>query len=167
MHRYSLLLLLLCLGVCQAPSAGADTAAQARKAIQTAYDREDAAAAHRNINGILSNYAPDYQDREPNGLKVGLADVRQSLVVMFQNARAVTAKTTIQNFTLQGSKAIVTTKEYAMLTVASKAEHGQLHKIVLNSTDEDTWAKRGNRWLKVSTRTLRQSEMIDGKPLGR
>ena len=166
LRRSSLLIFLpLCLGVWLAPSARADTAAQARKAIQAAYDREDAAADRKDIKGVLANCAPDFQAIELDGSRSTLADARKSMSMAFQQFKTVTAKTTIQKFTLQGNKATMTVKEYAQMTTGPLGPKKQTHKLIVVGTDQDTWVKHGNRWLKEITRTISRKQTLDGRPI--
>lgn len=167
MLRRSLLLVFLPLGlgVGLAPTAQADTPAQARKAIQAAYDREDAAVGRKDIKGALANCAPDFQFVAPDGTRGSLADARQSLSTQFGKNSSFVAKTTIQKFTLQGSKTVVTAKEYQLRTVVPRAPHAHAHKIVTVGIDEDTWVKHGDRWLRERTRAISQKQTLDGKPI--
>jgi len=155
----------LALGASSVSAVKADTAAQARKAIQAAYDREDAAFDRKDIKGALVNCAPDFQFIAPGGMRGGLADARQSLTTQFGRNSSFVARTTLQKLTLQGSKVIVTVKEYQVRTVVPRAPHAHMHKIVMVSIDQDTWVKHGNRWLREMTRVLSQKQTLDGKPI--
>ncbi|HZT44309.1 MAG TPA: hypothetical protein VFA07_19240 [Chthonomonadaceae bacterium] len=168
MLRRSLMLIFLplCLGGWLEPFASADTVAQARTAIQAAYDREDAAVRRKDVKGTLANCAPDFQFIQSDGSRGSLADARQGMVALFQKPNSFVAKTTIQKFTLQGNKAIATVKEYQMRTVVPHAKHAHPHKIVTVTIIEDTWVKHGNRWLREISRAISQKQTLDGRPVG-
>ena len=167
MFRRFLLMLpaALALGVSSASAVKADTAAQARQAIQAAYDREDAAVRRKDVQGVLVNCAPNFQFITQSGMRGSLADARQGLANQFQTPSSFAAKTTIQKFTLQGNKAVVTVQETQLRTVVPKAKHAHPHKIVTLSTDEDTWVKHGNRWLRELSKMIHQKQTLDGRPI--
>jgi hypothetical protein len=167
MSRHTVLILSIafCIGIFSSFAARADTVTQARKAIQAAYDREDAAVSRKDVPGILVNCAPNFQFITQNGMRGSLADARQGLTAQFQTPSSFVAKTTLQKLTLQGNKAVVTVKEYQMRTVVPKAPHVHPHKIVTVSIDEDTWVKHGNRWLREISKNISQKQTLDGKPI--
>ena len=167
LRRFLLVLpVVLSMGIIVPFAARADAAPQARGAIQAAYDREDAAVRRKDVRGVLVNCAPNFQFITQNGTRGNLADARQGLVSQFQTPSSFVAKTTIQKFTLQGNKAVVTVQEYQSRTVVPKAKHAHPHKIVTIGIDEDTWVKHGNRWLREMSKMIRQKQTLDGRTIG-
>jgi uncharacterized protein (TIGR02246 family) len=155
---------LLCLGLTLAPKARADAAAEARKAIQAVYARGDAAMTKKDANAILSLYTPDYEQTSLKGQKITLAQAKQAIPMLFQQAKTIQSKTTIQKFSLKGSEAVVTVKQHATLT-ALNPQTQKTSKLVVDETSEDTWAKGAKGWLMKRSRTLAEQQMLDGKPL--
>ncbi|HZO87155.1 MAG TPA: nuclear transport factor 2 family protein [Chthonomonadaceae bacterium] len=146
-----------------APLATADATADARKAIQTAYNQANAAMARKDVNGGLAHFAPDFEAVTRNGKKIMLPQIRQQLqqITMMQSIRA---KSTIQKFRLKGNQAVVTVKEHADLTGVNPQNKQKL-TMSIDSVSEDTWVKSGKGWLQKRSKSLRETAKINGKPI--
>lgn len=90
--------------------AHADAAADAKKAIQAAYDKADAALVKKDLKGMFSVYSPDYE-AQANGKKMTLAEVQQMAQMQISMIQKPKNKVTIQKFTLKGKEATATTKQ--------------------------------------------------------
>jgi hypothetical protein len=156
----------LCLGVMSLSPAMADTPAQARSAIQALYNKQNAAAAKKDVNGVLVNMAPDFQAVSKDGRKITAAQQRQALTQLFSMAQSIHATSAIQKFRLQGNRATVTVKENGtFLVVNPNAAAAKPARFTVEDVSEDTWVKKGNRWLNERSVTLAEKQLINGQPL--
>lgn len=155
----------LCLGAWCASPTMADTPAQARSQIQAIYNKQNAAAARKDVNGVLSNLAPNFQAISKNGQKLDVARQRQALTQAFAMAQSVHGTTVIQKLRLQGNKAIVTVKDNSSLVfVNPNAPNARPAKFSAEEVAEDTWVKTGNRWLQERSVALSEKQLLNGQP---
>ncbi len=169
MTRRNLFMVALLLAVVTfAPLAHADAASDARKAIQTAYDRENAAAARKDVNGMFANETSDFEDITKEGRKVNLTEMRAQLGRVMAGIQSIKATTTIQKFSLKGQQAIVVAKGHAEMTGVNPNNHSTV-KAIIENTSEDLWVKTKRGWLQKRSKTLTESThtTINGKPVGR
>jgi hypothetical protein len=152
------------MGLTLAPKVHADAAAEVRKAIQAAYARGDAAMAKKDANTILSLYAPDYEQTGLKGQKTTLAQAKQIIPMVFQQAQTIQSKTTIQKFSMKGKEAVVTVKQRATLT-AMNPQTQKTAKVVIDETSEETWTKTAKGWQMKRSKTLAEQQTVDGKPV--
>ena len=88
------------LALCGAIALHADPAADARRAIQSAYNASGAAAARKDAAGTLAHFTPDAVAVDTKGHTTPMAQQQQTVTRLFAAAQSVTARTTIQKFTL-------------------------------------------------------------------
>ncbi|HEX5324321.1 MAG TPA: nuclear transport factor 2 family protein [Capsulimonadaceae bacterium] len=137
-----------------------DPSAQARKQIQAIYDREDAAASHKDIHGVFADMTPDFSAIDENGQAMSLAQAKANLADVFAKAATVKGSTVIEKFRLVGITAIVTTKSRDEMTVADPAG-GQAGKVTVDDISVDTWVRSGTIWRQRRSRDISQSVHTD------
>jgi hypothetical protein len=137
-----------------------DPSLAARKEIQAIYDKENAAAAHKDIHGVFAEMAPDFSEVDDTGQKISLAEIKANLADLFSHATTVKGTTTIQKFRLIGRTAIVTTKSRDEMTVADP-EGEQARTITIDDLSVDTWVRSGKVWLQKHSRDVSQSVHTD------
>ncbi|HZT44308.1 MAG TPA: hypothetical protein VFA07_19235 [Chthonomonadaceae bacterium] len=156
-RRFVLILpLVLSLGAFLAVAASADTAAQARKAIQAAYDKQSAAMARKDVNGSFASCAPECKNITQEGKTYTLKQIKELAAQTFALAKTFKEKTTINHFRLIGNKAIVTATDHAVLTSVNPGT-SQITTMTEDEVDEDIWVKRSNRWWLIQSKTIKDT----------
>ena len=143
--------------------AKADAVSDARKQIEAAYQRENAAAMRKDVNGILANLAPDYETTNMQGIKAGREQMKQMLPQLFAMARSVKAATKVKSVKLKGNEATAQVAEHAEMVMVNPKTH-QTAKLVIEEQSETVWAKGPKGWLKKRSRTLSSKQTVNGKP---
>jgi hypothetical protein len=148
-----------------AAPAGADTAAQARSAIQATYNKMNAAAAKKDAAAIIAVHDPGYTSIDKSGQKQTLSSLKVLLSQIFQVAKSIKATTTIQSCTLKGSTASVATKEHAEIVAAiNPQDRTKTSTLVSDGTSQDTWVKTAKGWRLKMQKSTSMTQTVDGKP---
>lgn len=146
-----------------ASHAAADVAADARKAIQVIYDHEVTAYAKKDIKGITAILTPDFESIEKNGDRINAVQSIETIRQTFRMLRTFTVSQNIQNLTLKGDQAIVTSRSHLEGTIADE-QTGKPHKVVGDSVTVETWVKSRQGWLLKRSKTISERNIMDGKP---
>ena len=167
MYRANMLrIVLLILGVASlGQGARSDATSEARKAIQAAYDKSDAATAKKDIDGAMAFQTSDYTYTTQKGRKLDNATVRTSTTQVLTLAREIHGKTVIRKIALKGSMATVTVDETGSIVVATPQRPDQVSKIVIEARSEDVWIKTPKGWREKSSRELSSKQSVNGKPV--
>jgi hypothetical protein len=132
------------------PGAHAAPASGARKAIQAAFDRDTVAFRKLDLDEVLSNCAPNFVSTDKDGTKIGYAVMRQRLQQLKQVVKAMTYRARIDSFKSTSSAVALTVSEHLVIIPMDR----KLTKITWDSVSEETWAVRGNRWLRETSKTI-------------
>src|SRR5690242_19314984 len=97
----------------------AETSSDAKKAIQSAYVKRDAAAQKKDINGALTAYSPDFVYIAKDGQKGDLKVLKKKLIPLFALMQSVKATTAVQSFAMKGKDATATVKEHLEMLVVN------------------------------------------------
>lgn len=157
------IVLLLSLLACTV-AASADKTADAKKAIQAAYNAENAAAARKDLKGIFASYAPDYVEVSQTGRTTTLTEEKTKARQALSLVKSAKANSVIQKIKLKGKQAVVSVKEHNELVV-DNPRTGQPAKMVIDSVSEDTWTKSGKSRLKKRSKTISEKATANGEPL--
>lgn len=147
-------------------AARADATSAARKAIQTLYNKQNAAAAKKDVEGTLANRTSDFEAIAVNGQKLTLEQVRQNVESLLAMAKSIKATTVIKSFQLKGNNATVKTQEHAAFVVTNPQTHKPA-KVVIEATSQDTWIKSGKGWQIKRTKSLTEKMSVNGKAVSR
>jgi ketosteroid isomerase-like protein len=147
-----------------AASAHADTTADARKAVQTAYSRESAAVMKKDIKSMFAAYAPDFVQTSPQGQAMTMAQIKQMAPQLMAMAKNIKDKIVIEKFSVKGSHATATVDRRTELTMLNPQTH-QPAKIVLTAKSEDTWLKNGKGWTLKKSKEFADAQTVNGKPV--
>jgi ketosteroid isomerase-like protein len=150
-------------GSCVAPVM-ADATANAKKEIQSLYDKMDAAAAKKDIKGMTASLDPNYMAVSAKGQKMTLQQMRGQMTQIMTMLKELKTKTVIQKLTLKGKTATVNTKQ----TLTSKGmnpQSQQTMKIEVQDTSTNTWVKSGTTWKLKETKSLATKQFLNGKPV--
>ena len=145
------------------PLARGDAAADARKWIQAAYERENVAAMRKDARGALANTAFDYTAVDSHGARYDYRTLRERLPKLLAGFQTLKASTRIEKLTLRGNQAAVLVNE----RLEGMIEHPRkkrLAQLVIRSRSEDVWSRFGMVWRKKKSRILSESESLDGEP---
>jgi ketosteroid isomerase-like protein len=158
--------LALCALTILAPGTRADATSEARKAIQTLYNKQNAAAAKKDVEGVLANRTPDFEAIAVNGQKLTMDQVRQNIEQLLAVAQSIKATTAIKSFRLKGNNATVTTREHAEF-VTTNPQTSTPAKVVIDGTSQDTWIKSGKGWQIKRSKALTEKMTVNGKAVSR
>src|SRR5437868_6188755 len=75
--------------------ASADTPADARKAVQTAYSRETTAVMKKDMKSMFAAYAPDFVQTMPKGKAMTMAQIKQLMPPLLAAAQNIKDKIVI------------------------------------------------------------------------
>ncbi len=139
-----------------APIGNADTVSEARKAIQAAYDKEAAAAAKLDVNGMYAAHSPDFvridTKASPARRKETLKFIKEKDTVFLRFYRSIKRKDVIHRIRLRGNVAKVTCAVH-LVTVSTNED---MTKVYSPETDDfieyDTWVKDKKGWLMTISR---------------
>ena len=143
----------------------ADTSAEARKAIQAAYDKQAAATMRKDVEAATANNVPDYKYRNPEGDTQTLAHLKETMkdVLGIGFVKSIDYHIVIQKFVLKGRQATVTIKDHIQFHYA--LPNGKKGVFVGDSVAKDTWAKQGKAWKRTFSDIISEKDTADGKPV--
>ncbi len=144
------------------PSAHSDAATDARRLIQSDYDRMDAAAARKDIGGVVAYNAPGYMMLGAHGNSGTLEQVRTTMFI-FKAAGSLHGHSTVQSLSLSGSKATVIVRrlqEFTMYTLDPGT--GRRDHFAYDILSRDTWLRGQFGWLRTTAERLSQKIKVNG-----
>lgn len=133
-----------------------DAGVIARRAIQSIYDRQDRAAAHKDLGGVFAQTAPNFLAIDENGQTISLAQAKANIEQLFSQAQSVTSTTTIAKFRVVGNRAYVTAKSRDVV-VFTDPNTGQAGKVTVDDVSVDTWERFGRTWLQTRSHDISQA----------
>ena len=140
----------------------AQSTATVKRSLQALYNQEDAAAAKKDIPGMLADLSPDYKVSMKNGLTMNLAQMKIQAQQLMSMARTITNRTTVQKVTVKGGQALAAVKEHTVLLMMNPQSHKPAH-VVVDSQTQDVWVKSKGAWKKSKSSGLTQVTTVDGK----
>lgn len=153
-QRMTLLLALLAL--CPAlPAAAKPTpkAPPARAAIQAIYNKINAAAMEKNVDGVYDFDSDDYTFIDKNGHVREASEGRQELEQALEVINSLKAVSVIQSFAGTDDEATVTVKEHVTARVGNTTT-GRALKVTSDDVARDHWIKTDDGWRRNRTRIL-------------
>lgn len=147
-----------------AVGAWADTPAQARKSIEEAYRRRDAAYERLDAKGALAVASADYIVISADGEVRKMPEIVKDTIRLAENARSMTARTEFEFFVLNGSTATVGAREHFEIEFRAWMP-GRPSRIVVDDFAQDEWVRTGVGWRKKSSTNLKLSESNGKKVL--
>lgn len=136
---------------------------EVKRAIQAAYNEQNAAFARRDADGFFSHRTIDYVSVDRHGNEHDGGEQRQSLETLFENTTAAKANTVVQQITLQADGAVVVVREQARLTVVRPGDNRVGH-FVFESTSRDFWVKTDDGWECKRSKSMTDRTTINGRP---
>ena len=146
----------------------ADAAADAKTAIQSAYNKQSAAFNKKDVKSVFAVYAADYVAIASRGSKNRtLAEMKLSMQMLFARGQNMNVKQTVQKMTVKGSQAIVLSKQHMQFSLIDPRTSTR-HTTTSDANVEEIWVKTDKSgWLKKQTKVLSVVGTVDGKPAKR
>jgi ketosteroid isomerase-like protein len=145
-------------------AARADSAADAKKAIQAQYNKCNAAAARKDSKGVTSVYTKDRVAVTSKGVTSSVSDETAQMEQIFQAATSVAVSTTITGISVKGNTAIVNVKEHGKIVLLNPKTMANSN-MVEDAISIDTWVKTGGTWLEKKSVEKSVKATLDGKPV--
>ncbi len=149
-HRLSLFALCLILPAAAKP---APKAPPARAALQALYNKMNAAAMQKNVDGVYEFDSDDYTVIDQKGHVHEPSEGRQELEQALEVMDSVKAVTVIQSFAGTDAEATVTVKEHVVARVGNTTT-GRAIKVTADDVNRDHWVKTEDGWRRNRTRIL-------------
>jgi len=149
-HRLSLFALCLVLPAAAKP---APKAPPTRAALQALYNKMNAAAIQKNVDGVYEFDSDDYTVIDQKGHVHEPSEGRQELEQALEVMDSVKAVTVIQSFAGTDAEATVTVKEHVVARVGNTTT-GRAIKVTADDVSRDHWVKTEDGWRRNRTRIL-------------
>ena len=150
--------------ILQSGSAQTPNAASARKQIEASYRRENAALAKENIAGVLVHYADDYVYNGPKGRVYRTPQLQPVLSEMFRLMSGIRSTTRTVRFAVRGKQAAARVTERVEAVMRDPSSR-KTRKVVVVEERDDIWKLVSGAWIKKSSRSLKLTQTVDGKPV--
>lgn len=147
-----LALLTLCLAL-PAAAKPAPKVPPARAAIQAIYNKINAAAMEKNVDGVYDFDSDDYTFIDQKGHVREASEGRQELEQALEVIDSLKAVSVIQSFAGTDTEATVTVKEHVTARVGNTTT-GRALKIISDDVARDHWIKTDDGWRRNRTRIL-------------
>ncbi len=142
----------LCAGM---PSACADTAADARQAIQFAHRKIDVALERKDFANVTAPCTPDFVSINDEGKRFTSAQVRSGLSHDLARAQSIQSTTIVQTTALTPGGATVTLLQHLVVLTRYKVlVFGRLAHTTLDQTRREEWIKANGTWRLKQSHTL-------------
>jgi Domain of unknown function (DUF4440) len=137
----------------------AEINASIQPAIQTNYDRINAAFIRKDIKGATALFTPDYVSINPEGKKQNLSEFREQYDTLFKrfNIKLTSNKATIKNIDVIAGGIDVAIDQKTEGTIAG------FNKLVINQTSRDSWLKTPQGWRLKQSRILTSQTTFNGQ----
>jgi ketosteroid isomerase-like protein len=137
----------------------AENSATIQPAIQTNYNKINAAFVRKDIKGATALFTPDYVSISPEGDKKTLAEFREHYNNLFNrfNIKLTSNKATIKNIDVNASGIDVAIEQKTEGTIAGS------NKIVIDQTSRDSWLKTPQGWRLKQSKILTSQTTFNGK----
>jgi len=133
-----------------------------KSAIQSMYDRENAAAGLKDTHGMLKYVSPTFVGVDAKGKHITYHDLVDSAQQVVSMATTVQAGTIVRQCKVTGNKVVAKVDDEVRIVVAVP-DQSPTH-VVDTSSANDTWTKTPAGWRLTSSRTLTHKVTVDGQP---
>lgn len=144
----------------------ADPVAEARRAIQTEYDRANQAYVKKDLDKSLAAHAPEFHFTAVTGERIYRPELRTKRKAVFQRCSQLSASSKITGIQLNGNRAIVQVAEkWGWMGPGFWPGSKKLYKS--EDTAQDTWVKTAQGWKMTSSSNLTQTDSDSQKTRNR
>lgn len=133
--------------------------ASIKPAIQTNYDRINAAFIRKDIKEATALFTPDYVSIDPEGKKQNLAEFREHYNTLFKrfNIKLTSNKATIKNIDPIAGGIDVAIEQKTEGTIAG------FNKLEIAQTSRDSWLKTPQGWRLKQSKILTSQTTFNGQ----
>jgi len=132
--------------------------------IQALYNKENAAAANKDVDGMIADYDPKVVAVSQSGETKGYDDLVNAAKEVLQIAKTIKATTQVEGVTTSGNQAVATTHDSVIMTIAEPTT-GHDVVIATTSTSRDTWSNASGHWKVVRSEEISHTATMDGQPI--
>ena len=125
----------------------------ARREIQAIYNKINAAAMQKDVDGVYAFDSDDYTVIDKKGHVHEASEGRQEMEQGMEVVDSLKATSLIQSFAGTSTEATVTVKEHAIVRIANSTT-GRAVKIIADDTAREHWIKMEDGWKRTRTRIL-------------
>ena len=143
------------------PPAIADAGA-VKASLQSLYDRENAAAAEKNVQGTLAYVDPAFRGLDTRGKSMTYDDLVQNATQVYNMAKSIHAETSVGDCKVTAGKATVVTTDTITITVTGPDAQDMV--LVDSSTSNDTWTKTKSGWRMTYSHVVAHNATVNGQP---
>lgn len=140
------------------PAAGkpAKMTPTARQELQALYNKMNAAAANKNVDGVYAYNDDDFIYFDKKGHSHDGSDNRQSLEEALEVIDSFKGNTVILSFTGTDTEATVTVKDHDVVTAANGVT-GRAIKYTEEAVSRDYWTYTADGWKRKRSRVISES----------
>ena len=140
------------------PASGkpAPTGPSPQRELQALYNKINASAANKDVDGVYAYNDDDYTLIDKKGRVHGGSDGRQELEKAFEIVDSMKGISKIQTFSGSDTEATVTIKDHDVATVANGVT-GHAIKVTANMLSRDYWTYTADGWRRKRTRILTET----------
>jgi len=131
----------------------APKAPPARGEIQAIYNKINAAAMQKNVDGVYDFDSDDYTVIDQKGRAHEPSEGRQEFEQALEVMDSVKATTIIQSFAGTDAEATVTVKDHVIARIGNTTT-GRAIKVTADDVSRDHWVKTEDGWRRNRTRIL-------------
>ncbi len=140
-----------------AATAWADPVSEARRAIQTEYDRANQAYVKKDLEKSMAAHAPEFYFTRISGERITRPELRASRKLSFQRRSKLSASSKITSLQVNGNRAVVQVEEkWGWLGPGFWPGSKKLYKS--EDTAQDIWVKTAQGWKMTSSSNLTQTD---------
>lgn len=144
----------------------ADPVRDARRAIQTEYDRANQAYVRKDLEKSLAAHAPEFYFTQVTGERIYRPELKISRKAVFQRCSKLIASSKITGIQLDGKKAVMQVQEkWGWTGPGFWPGSKKLYKS--EDTAQDTWVKTARGWKMTSSANLTQTDSDSNKTKSR
>jgi hypothetical protein len=134
-----------------------------RRKIESSYRAESRALARENAAGVLNYYAKDYVYQGARGEQYRTPQLQAILARMFASMSGIQSTTRILGIARAGTQLRARVREQLEATLQRKS--GKKARLIIKEDRNDYWRPAGGSWVKSRSRSLSQSETLNGQPI--
>lgn len=137
----------------------AESAKEARKAVEEEYERYHQAVKRKDVDAIMALLTPNYVWKMPDGTLYDYHQTKAALKSYYSTVRAVTdISTQIHRMTVQGNRAIAVVTERVVLQTADSP------RTIRTEHYRETWVKTARGWKIRQTELFKEQVRREDKP---
>jgi hypothetical protein len=135
----------------------------AKKAIQSQYDRSNLAITRKDTTNLFAIFSPEFVAQDTKGHKYKLADLRQQAQKLFDQARSISGTSKIIAITVKSNTALVRVTEHSIM-IGNDPSTKTDSTVIMDSVSEDVWVLTSGQWLQTKSKAITAKTTLNGRP---